>query len=422
MTSPSLIHINLPARLQGTISLPTSKSISARALTISALTGGTQPQGLSDCDDTHALQAAIAHRPAIIDIGAAGTAMRFGTALFACTLGEHVLTGSPRMLERPIGLLVDALRSLGADITYEGTEGFPPLRVKGHPLKGGHTTIPASVSSQYISALLMIAPTMTEGLTLTLEGEIASRPYIDMTLAIMKAYGAQADWTAEGQAIRVAAGGYRPTEWTVEPDWSAASYWYEMVALSDDAEACICLKGLRAESLQGDSCISQIFIPLGVKTTFTDEGAVLTKTAAVESLDFDFTHCPDLAQTVVATCAMMGVAFHFNGLKSLKIKETDRIVALQTELRKLGVEVAADNESMTLTTDAAALFKSRLRLETAQASTPIATYADHRMALAFAPCAYRFPGLAIAHPEVVSKSYPAFWADLERVGATIEKA
>ncbi len=422
MTSPSLIHINLPARLQGTISLPTSKSISARALTISALTGGTQPQGLSDCDDTHALQAAIAHRPAIIDIGAAGTAMRFGTALFACTPGEHVLTGSPRMLERPIGLLVDALRSLGADITYEGTEGFPPLRVKGHPLKGGHTTIPASVSSQYISALLMIAPTMTEGLTLTLEGEIASRPYIDMTLAIMKAYGAQADWTAEGQAIRVAAGGYRPTEWTVEPDWSAASYWYEMVALSDDAEACICLKGLRAESLQGDSCISQIFLPLGVKTTFTDEGAVLTKTAAVESLDFDFTHCPDLAQTVVATCAMMGVAFHFNGLKSLKIKETDRIVALQTELRKLGVEVAADNESMTLTTDAAALFKSRLRLETAQASTPIATYADHRMALAFAPCAYRFPGLAIAHPEVVSKSYPAFWADLERVGATIEKA
>lgn len=422
MTSPSLIHINLPARLQGTISLPTSKSISARALTISALTGGTQPQGLSDCDDTHALQAAIAHRPAIIDIGAAGTAMRFGTALFACTPGEHVLTGSPRMLERPIGLLVDALRSLGADITYEGTEGFPPLRVKGHPLKGGHTTIPASVSSQYISALLMIAPTMTEGLTLTLEGEIASRPYIDMTLAIMKAYGAQADWTAEGQAIRVAAGGYRPTEWTVEPDWSAASYWYEMVALSDDAEACICLKGLRAESLQGDSCISQIFSPLGVKTTFTDEGAVLTKTAAVESLDFDFTHCPDLAQTVVATCAMMGVAFHFNGLKSLKIKETDRIVALQTELRKLGVEVAADNESMTLTTDAAALFKSRLRLETAQASTPIATYADHRMAMAFAPCAYRFPGLAIAHPEVVSKSYPAFWADLERVGATIEKA
>lgn len=421
MTSPSLIHINLPARLQGTISLPTSKSISARALTISALTGGTQPQGLSDCDDTHALQAAIAHRPAIIDIGAAGTAMRFGTALFACTPGEHVLTGSPRMLERPIGLLVDALRSLGADITYEGTEGFPPLRVKGHPLKGGHTTIPASVSSQYISALLMIAPTMTEGLTLTLEGEIASRPYINMTLAIMKAYGAQADWTAEGQAIRVAAGGYRPTEWTVEPDWSAASYWYEMVALSDDAEACICLKGLRAESLQGDSCISQIFIPLGVKTTFTDEGAVLTKTAAVESLDFDFTHCPDLAQTVVATCAMMGVAFHFNGLKSLKIKETDRIVALQTELRRLGVEVAADNESMTLTTDAATLFKSRLRLETAQASTPIATYADHRMALAFAPCAYRFPGLAIAHPEVVSKSYPAFWADLERVGATIEK-
>ena len=422
MTSPSLIHINLPARLQGTISLPTSKSISARALTISALTGDTQPQGLSDCDDTHALQAAIAHRPAIIDIGAAGTAMRFGTALFACTPGEHVLTGSPRMLERPIGLLVDALRSLGADITYEGTEGFPPLRVKGHPLKGGHTTIPASVSSQYISALLMIAPTMTEGLTLTLEGEIASRPYIDMTLAIMKAYGAQADWTAEGQAIRVAAGGYRPTEWTVEPDWSAASYWYEMVALCDDAEACICLKGLRAESLQGDSCISQIFLPLGVKTTFTDEGAVLTKTAAVESLDFDFTHCPDLAQTVVATCAMMGVAFHFNGLKSLKIKETDRIVALQTELRKLGVEVAADNESMTLTTDAAALFKSRLRLETAQVSTPIATYADHRMALAFAPCAYRFPGLAIAHPEVVSKSYPAFWADLERVGATIEKA
>ena len=422
MVSPSLIHITLPTKLQGTIDLPTSKSISARALTISALTGGSQPRGLSDCDDTRVLQAAITHRPATIDIGAAGTAMRFGTALFACTPGEHVLTGSQRMLERPIGLLVDALRNLGADISYEGTEGFPPLRVKGHPLKGGHTTIPASVSSQYISALLMIAPTMTEGLTLALEGEIASRPYIDMTLTIMKAYGAQADWTADGQAIRVEAGGYRPTEWTVEPDWSAASYWYEMMALSDDAEACICLKGLRAESLQGDSCISQIFNKLGVKTTFTDEGALLTKTDAVEHLEFDFTHCPDLAQTVVATCAMMGVTFHFEGLKSLKIKETDRIVALQTELRKLGVDVAADNESMTLTPVSAALFKNKISDKAVQASSPIATYADHRMAMAFAPCAFRFPGLAIAHPEVVSKSYPAFWHDLERVGATIKKA
>ena len=414
--------IKAPSQLNASINLPASKSISNRALVISAMAGSNiQPDNLSDCDDTEVIIVALKDMPEVINIKAAGTAMRFMTAYLASTEGEHTITGTERMQNRPIGILVDALRYLGADITYEKKEGYPPLHIKGKPLEGGHLEIVGNISSQYISALLMIGPILKNGLELKLTGEIASRPYIDLTLWTMREYGAEAEWT-DMDTITVKPQPYKSTPYQIENDWSASSYWYEMMALSDDAEACICLKGLRAESLQGDSCISQIFNKLGVKTTFTDEGALLTKTDAVEHLEFDFTHCPDLAQTVVATCAMMGVTFHFEGLKSLKIKETDRIVALQTELRKLGVDVEADNESMTLTPVSAALFKNQISDKAVQASSPIATYADHRMAMAFAPCAFRFPGLAIAHPEVVSKSYPAFWNDLERVGATIKKA
>jgi 3-phosphoshikimate 1-carboxyvinyltransferase len=406
------VTLTLPSRLSGTVTLPTSKSLSARALIISALAGAPQPRGLSDCDDTRVLLRALRERGDVIDILAAGTAMRFSTAFFAVTPGTHLITGTARMQQRPIRVLVDALRALGADIRYVGEEGFPPLRVSGRPLRGGALSIPAGISSQYISALLMIAPLLADGLTLTLEGDIVSTPYIHMTLALMRTYGATAEW-ADDHTLRVAPGGYRrEVEFTVEPDWSAASYWYELVALAPDAASTITLPGLRPTSVQGDSVVWQRFRALGVATTFTDAGAVLTRTAPEGVLDGDFTACPDLAQTFVVTCALLRRPFHFTGLQSLRIKETDRIAALQHELAHLGVAVTATDSTMTLSA-------AGLPAEAAPATAPIATYDDHRMAMAFAPAAFRHPALSIAHPEVVSKSYPAFWDDLRQVGATV---
>ncbi len=404
----TICELSLPEVLRGAVHLPTSKSISARALVMAALAGDCTLSGLSDCDDTRVLRRALTERLPEIDIMAAGTAMRFATAYFAAVPGEeHLITGSARMKQRPIRLLVDALRSLGADIAYLENDGFPPLRIRGLRLEGREVSISGGVSSQYISALLMIAPTMTDGLTLRLMGEVISTPYINMTLTLMRTFGAEASWL-DGQTIRVEPGGYAGgTVFEVEPDWSAASYWYELVALSPDAGACITLPGLTAESVQGDSVVRTIFESLGVATTFSDKGAVLRKTYSSEgSFVFDFTSCPDLAQTVVVTCAMQNRPFTFTGLQSLKIKETDRIVALQTELGKLGVRVEADESRMWMTADN----------RCTPATTPvIATYDDHRMAMAFAPCAYLFPRLRIAHPEVVSKSYPQFWEDLVNV-------
>lgn len=404
-------RISLPPRLEGTIRLPASKSLSARALVVAALAGNCRLTNLSDCDDTRVLRRALDERLPEINIMAAGTAMRFSTAFFAVTPGTHVITGTARMRQRPIGLLVDALRRLGADIDYVDHEGYPPLRVSGRQLAGGEVSIPANVSSQYISALLMVAPTMARGLVLRLEGEIVSTPYIDMTLSLMQAFGADASWT-DGHTLTVRPGGYRSgVAFDVEPDWSAASYWYELVALSPDPAARIVLPGLRPDSRQGDSVVSRLFAPLGVATAFTPEGVVLTKAPSAAPLADDFTACPDLAQTLVTTCAMLDRPFRFKGLQSLKIKETDRIAALRQELAKLGRHVGADDRNMWMTaTDA----------DMPAAAPVIATYDDHRMAMAFAPCAYLFPGLAIADPGVVSKSYPAFWDDLRRVGATVE--
>ncbi len=414
----TLYHLTLPQRLRGSVALPASKSVSARALVMAALAGNCRLHGLSDCDDTRVLHRALTQPTPEIDIMAAGTAMRFATAYFAaCPGGTHILTGTERMRQRPIRLLVDALRSLGADIEYTAAEGYPPLRITGRELTGGEVSIPANVSSQYISALLMIAPTMPQGLTLRLTGEPASVPYIDMTLSLMQTFGAEARWL-DRQTLRVEPGGYRGgTEMTIEPDWSAASYWYEMVALSPDADAGILLCGLKPQSVQGDSCIWQIFEKLGVKTTFNAEGALLQKQphtseqSPQEILKADFTDCPDLAQTVVATCAMLHRPFAFSGLQSLKIKETDRIAALQTELQKLGISLETDDSHINLSANA---------YGTPEATPTIATYDDHRMAMAFAPCAYLYPTLRIAHPHVVSKSYPDFWRDLESVGARIE--
>ena len=405
-----------PSTLRHTVLLPASKSLSNRALLVAALTGqGSENallHNLADCDDTRSMLEALRLMPPTIDIGAAGTAMRFLTAYLAVTPGCHLITGTERMRHRPIALLVEALRRLGARVEYAGEEGFPPLRIEGRRLRGGEVSIPGNVSSQYVSALLMVGPVMDEGLVLRLEGQVVSRPYIEMTLALMRAFGALAEWT-DGGIVRVSPGGYRPTEYSVEGDWSAASYWYEMMLLSPDPEAEILLPGLSRESLQGDSVVRHLFEPLGVRTEFIvtadgHEAVRLTRTGErVDRLEADLTHCPDLAQTLVAGCALAGVRFRLSGLQSLRIKETDRLLALRTELAKLGYVVEEEGGSV-LAWDGHTC--------PPQADPAIDTYDDHRMAMALAPAALRLGRLTVNHPEVVSKSYPRFWDDLRDVG------
>lgn len=407
--------------LRGAVVLSASKSLSARALLVGALAGGSDLENLSDCDDTRVLRAALEKRLPLIDVEAAGTAMRFLTAYWATAAGEeHVLTGSPRMQQRPIGVLVSSLRQLGADIAYEKEEGYPPLRIRGRQLTGGILELPADISSQYISALLMIAPTLEQGLHLRLLGQIASRPYIEMTLAVMRRFGVEATWISDRE-IRVAHQAYhRDVNFRVEPDWSGASYWYELMALSSDTEARLFLPGLRQDSCQGDCIVATWFEALGVHTEYRDNGVVLTKTPVVEGglLEWDFTSCPDLAQTFVVTCAVLGRPFRFSGLQSLRIKETDRVAALQTELQQLGITVAAYQDA---TVSGGNLVMEMLKPQVLQDNAAvIATYDDHRMAMAFAPVACRLPDLQIAHPEVVSKSYPNFWEDLLSVGVDIQ--
>ncbi len=408
--------IKAPAQLKATINLPASKSISNRALVIHALTGGNiLPSNLSDCDDTEVIIKALQEMPEVINIKAAGTAMRFMTAFLAATEGEHTITGTERMKKRPIGVLVDALRYLGADIQYEGEEGFPPLHIKGHPLDGGHLEIVGNVSSQYISALLMIGPIMKNGLELKLTGEIASRPYIDLTLWTMKEFGADADWT-DIDTIEVKPKPYKDREYLVENDWSAASYWYEMMALNANRDSEIKLEGLLDGSKQGDSVVKYLFSLLGVKTEYASTEGNKPTTVTLKAhrcllprLDYDFTGSPDLAQTLVVCCCLMGVKYKFTGLGTLKIKETDRIEALKKELRKLGYVIKDENDN-TLYWDG----------ETCEPTfEPIDTYEDHRMAMAFAPAAFKYPQIQINNPEVVSKSYPHFWEDLKKVGAEI---
>lgn len=389
------------------IALPASKSLSARALMLGALAGGWRIDNLSDCDDTRAMRLAVDRRPALCDIGAAGTAMRFSTAFFAVTPGLRRLTGSKRMLERPVRPLVEALRSLGADIRYAGREGFPPLDIRGRRLEGGEAEVPAGISSQYVSALLMVAPTLERGLRLRLRGEVASRPYIGMTLALMRRFGARACWTDD--TIRVEPGGYSPEgSYTVEADWSAASYWYEMTALAPEPDASVLLEGLGADSLQGDARVAHYFGQLGVGTTFTPEGALLAKTPAAGTgrrFEADLGQEPDLAQTLVATCAALGRDFRISGLASLRIKETDRIAALRAELGKAGRPLDEPCEG-TLE----GRFGTAGPLVAPAAGFD--TYDDHRMAMALAPLALGCGPLRINDPGVVSKSYPGFWRDL----------
>ncbi|MCD7720837.1 MAG: 3-phosphoshikimate 1-carboxyvinyltransferase [Prevotellaceae bacterium] len=407
------ITLAAPLRLRAEISLPASKSISNRALVLSALSGGVHPPiNLSDCDDTRVMLRALQGCDTLVDIGAGGTAMRFLTAYFSVTKGCHEITGTERMLRRPIGVLVDALRQLGASVSYLGAAGFPPLRIEGGGLRGGTLSLAGDVSSQYISALLMIAPTVSGGLCLRLTGGTVSRPYIDMTLRMMREFGAEARWE-EDDTIVVSPKPYRAVEYSVEADWSAASYWYEAVALSRDAGAEVSLEGLCGQSLQGDSRVSEFFLPLGVRTTFTQDGVRLGKCPmTVSHLELDLREQPDLAQTLVATCCSLGVTFRLRGLRNLRIKETDRISALQTELRKLGFVLGA--------TDGGEICWTGERC-VPQAFPSIDTYDDHRMAMSLAPCCLSFGALKINNPSVVSKSYPRFWDDLAAAGFDVTK-
>ena len=395
--------VSAPASLHAAIQLPASKSISNRALILHSLAhGNILPRNLSDCDDTIVMTRALDGNPGHIDILAAGTAMRFLTAYLSVTPGTRIITGTQRMQQRPIRILVDALRELGARIEYVGNEGFPPLRITGTELTGSEISLAGNVSSQYISALLMIGAVLPKGLRLHLTGDIISRPYINLTLQLMRDFGAQADWVSE-DCITVSPGGYTDTPFTVESDWSAASYWYQMMAIegiknekikggdrssakeSEDSTkeeahtAEIELLGLFAHSYQGDSRGAEVFTRLGVHTEYTDRGVKLTrKGTPATRLDEDMVDIPDLI----------------------------------TELRKLGYVVRSEQDSILLWDGERC---------PADADPVIATYEDHRMAMAFAPACLVLPQIRINEPQVVTKSYPAYWEDLQKAGFKVRQ-
>lgn len=398
------LHI-IPNNINLQIKLPASKSISNRALILNALAYSPYDiQNLSDCDDTRVTVKALDSNDRTFDIGAAGTAMRFLTAFLSKTVGEWVITGSERMKQRPIKLLVEALNSLGARIEYVEKEGFPPLRIFGSALTGGEIHLNGGISSQYISALMMIAPYMQNGLKIILEGNIISVPYIEMTIKMMAEFGATVEF--KGNTISIEPQTYKPIQYEVESDWSAASYWYEILSIAGNGQ--IFLSGLNQNSYQGDSKVAELFEQLGVETEYRPNGVLLTATnSPVSEFKYDFINQPDLAQTFAVTCCLKGISFHFRGVQSLKIKETDRIAALTNELHKLGY---------ILTEPAEGELKWDGERCTPAEKVSITTYEDHRMAMAFAPAALITP-IVIEHPEVVSKSYPGFWNDFDLLSA-----
>lgn len=406
--------ITKPSALKAVVALPASKSISNRALILNALAQGETNQlaNISDCDDTNVMLKALTFTSNDINIGAAGTSMRFLTAFLSATPGTWSITGSERMKQRPIKILVEALRKIGADIEYIGNEGFPPLKINGKDLEGGEIELDGSVSSQYISALLMIAPKLKKGLCLKLTGEVISKPYIKMTLSMMKDFGIESRFS--GNIIEVKPQAYRKTAYEIESDWSGASYWYEMMAISKSGE--IKLKGLRKNSTQGDSLIAEFFMKYGINTEYTADGVTLTYdqslTSADDTIEIDFVEQPDMAQTFVVTSCALNRKFHFYGLRSLKIKETDRIAALTNELRKLGYVLNEPKDGE--------LAWDGTRADT-QANAVIDTYDDHRMALSFAPFSLTGASICVRNPQVVSKSYPDFWNDIAKAGFIIEE-
>jgi len=409
--SSSQLSISHPNRiLEGSITLPASKSESNRALIIEALSEtGSQLQNLSEANDTQVIMRLLKSTESELNAEDAGTVMRFMTAYLAVTCQQKTITGTPRMLQRPIGILVEALRQLGAQINYLGQEGYPPLAFNGFDPQAKYPSmlqVRGDISSQYISALLMVAPLFPEGLTLELLGKIGSRPYIQMTLALMQHFGVES--TFNGNQITVPAQKYGRAIYTIESDWSGASYWYSMVALAQKAQ--VELTGLRQDSFQGDSLVADIMLNIGVSTTFNAKGVVLAKTNISQNFKYDFSDCPDLAQTIAVVCAAKGIAAEMTGLESLRIKETDRIAALQNELQKIG----GDLEDL-----GNGLF--RVKPATTFTENPVfQTYEDHRMAMAFAPLAL-LGIITIEETNVVRKSYPRFWQDLEKIGFRLDK-
>lgn len=403
--------------LSGSVQLTGSKSESNRALIIEALASGNVTiDNLSEAADTVTLQQALAkvasankHAETLIDIGPAGTAMRFLTAYLAVAGGRYHLTGSARMKQRPIGILVEALNALGADIRYAGQPGYPPLAIQGGLVQQTRAVrIKGNISSQYLSALLLIANALPEGLELQIGGELTSRPYLTMTLDMLAEAGISHRWT--GDTISIAPQAAAPCRLIIEPDWSAASYWYAMVALAEKAD--LFLPNLKKHSLQGDAAIAAIMAHFGVISSFENGGVRIQKNTA-HTIDseklLDFTECPDLAQTVIVCAAAQRRNLSCTGLHTLKIKETDRVAALQCELGKIGVQLIADGAVYHLRTDG--LFRP--------GSLTIDTYEDHRMAMAFAPLALLFSGIQINEPDVVEKSYPDFWKHLKQQGFVI---
>lgn len=403
-------------KINGTVQLTGSKSESNRALIIQALSKGKVAiQNLSEAADTVTMKQALEKATTTsnygerttIDIGPAGTAMRFLTSYLNLLPGRFVLTGTKRMQERPLSILADALLELGADIAYEKTQGYPPLLIDGgFEQTKSEVSIKGSVSSQYISSLLLIAPALPNGLTLHIEGELTSKPYVTMTLDMLQEAGIKHEW--EKNKIRIPAQAHQHSTIYVEPDWSAASYWLAIVALSEDGE--ITLPGLKAKSLQGDIEIINIMRHFGVESTFGENGLHLKKTdAGSEKILFDFKECPDLAQTVVVVAAAQQRNVSFTGLETLKIKETDRIAALQNEIGKFGCTLIEEDEVYHL--DTSGFYEPN--------DLSIATYEDHRMAMAFAPLALIFNKVVIEEPQVVEKSYPDFWKHLQQQGFSI---
>lgn len=386
-----------------TIPLPSSKSESNRVLIIDALTEGkNEISNLAEARDTQTMIRLLGKNPPVYDVLDAGTTMRFLTAYAAITNQNKVMTGTARMCQRPIGILVDALREIGAEIHYMNVEGYPPLAIHGLAEQtSDKVKIRGDVSSQYISAMLMIAPILPKGLEIELEGKVGSRTYIEMTLELMAKFGIKYSW--EENIIKVSHQSYKPTEFMVESDWSGASYWFSLLACADSGE--LFLKGLKEDSLQGDSKIVEIMSHLGIKSTFNKEGVLLEKIPVTGLKEFDFTHCPDLAQTVAVTCAILGQDAKFTGLESLRIKETDRIYALQQELAKFNAEFKEIEPEVFQVIPSV----------TMPNEVQIHTYDDHRMAMAFMPLLTKTKVL-IEDPEVVNKSYPSFWKHCQLAG------
>jgi 3-phosphoshikimate 1-carboxyvinyltransferase len=403
--------ISAPGKpVQDTIYIPSSKSISNRMLVLEALAGGGTGVGnLSESDDTRLIRTALESTRPVKDIGHAGTAMRFLTAYYATRKGRVTLTGSRRMKERPVGPLVDALRELGGTILYLEREGCPPLDITGGACRGGRIRVDGSISSQFISALMMIGPVLEGGLHLTLEGEVVSGTYLQMTASLMR--GGGADISIDGNEIAIRQGGYRFGPVDVESDWSGASYWYQVAALMPGA--LIRLPYLHQESLQGDSVLTEIFSRLGVESRFAESGVTLHSGTAVlpGRFAYDFTGCPDLVQTCAATLCGLGIPFRFGGTRTLRVKETDRVAALQAELGKFGFRIDAGNDGEWIGWDGTR--------ETGMDSPVVRTYHDHRMAMAFAPLCIPFGPVSIEDPLVVTKSYPGYWSDLGRAGFKI---